>query len=72
MPSPASLYNFLNLNNKTNRAYSTGKRNIAGNGITSQDQLLSQSTDEQEDYTWVFVMPLLYLIKKIIKIKIII
>lgn len=25
----------------------------AGNGVTSQDQLLSQSTDDQEDSTWV-------------------
>lgn len=34
------------------RAYVNGKRNIAGTGLTSNDQLLSQSTDDQEEYTW--------------------
>ncbi|XP_039449759.1 uncharacterized protein LOC120428747 isoform X1 [Culex pipiens pallens] len=34
-------------------AKSSGKhRHIAGNGIASHDQLLSNSTDEQEDYSW--------------------
>lgn len=35
------------------RACSSSKRQTAGNGINSQDQLLSQSTDEQEEYSWV-------------------
>lgn len=35
------------------RACSSGKRQAAGNGIHSQDQLLSQSTDDQEEYTMV-------------------
>lgn len=35
-----------------NRACSSGKRQ-AGNGINSQDQLLSQSTDDQEEYSLV-------------------
>lgn len=30
----------------------SGKKQV-GNGITSQDQLLSQSTDDQEESTWV-------------------
>lgn len=34
------------------RAYNNGKRNIAGTGLTSNDQLLSQSTDDQDDYSW--------------------
>ena len=29
------------------------KNNNAGNGVNSQDQLLSPSTDELEDFTWV-------------------
>ncbi|XP_021697466.1 uncharacterized protein LOC5574423 isoform X2 [Aedes aegypti] len=33
-------------------AKSSGKRHIAGNGIASHDQLLSNSTDDQEDYSW--------------------
>ncbi|XP_058838786.1 adventurous-gliding motility protein Z [Topomyia yanbarensis] len=33
-------------------AKSSGKRHMAGNGIASHDQLLSNSTDEQEDYSW--------------------
>lgn len=28
------------------------KRNGIGNGINSHDQLLSQSTDEQDEYIW--------------------
>lgn len=39
-------------NTKINRACNSGKRQ-AGNGINSQDQLLSQSTDDQDDYSWV-------------------
>lgn len=35
------------------RACNSGKRQAAGNGIHSQDQLLSQSTDDQEEYSLV-------------------
>lgn len=35
------------------RACSSGKRQAAGNGINSQDQLLSPSTDDQEEYSMV-------------------
>lgn len=35
------------------RACNSGKRQAAGNGINSQDQLLSQSTDDQEEYSLV-------------------
>lgn len=35
------------------RACNSTKRQVAGNGINSQDQLLSHSTDDQEDYFWV-------------------
>lgn len=37
------------------RACNTGKRQAAGNGINSQDQLLSQSTDDQEEYSLVLL-----------------
>ena len=30
-----------------------GGRHAASNGVASHDQLLSNSTDEQEDYSWV-------------------
>lgn len=42
-----------------NRACNIGKRQVAGNGVNSQDQLLSQSTDDQEDYSWVFIFLIL-------------
>lgn len=46
---------FINRNNSTflRRACNSGKRQAAGNGIHSQDQLLSQSTDDQEEYSLV-------------------
>lgn len=37
----------------SSRACNSGKRQAAGNGIHSQDQLLSQSTDDQEEYSLV-------------------
>lgn len=44
---------FFPLNCNSNRACNSGKRQAAGNGINSQDQLLSQSTDDQEEYSLV-------------------
>lgn len=35
------------------RACSSTSKRQASNGINSQDQLLSQSTDDQDDSTWV-------------------
>lgn len=39
-----------------NRACNSGKRQAAGNGINSQDQLLSASTDDQEEYSLVAIV----------------
>lgn len=33
--------------------FRANKKTTAGNGVNSQDQLLSPSTDEQEDFGWV-------------------